>query len=125
MSGSRNLVGVFKHHFSSQLRGSVPYQKGFIVIGKLPVHRREYAGPSMNNQALQAAAPGVAAADQARERVGGNGQPRIRRTTGTKRKSSSSGRASSKKKAATSNKGGKKTKKKPTTASKRPRKEAI
>ena len=124
MSGSRNLVGVFKHHFSSQLGGSVPYQKGFIVIGKLPVHRREYAGPSMNNQALQAAAPGVAAADQARERVGGNGQPRKRRTTGSKRKAPSGAGTGAKKKAGTSNKGGKK-KKKGTAATARPRKEAI
>ncbi len=114
-------MGVFKHHFNSQLRGSVPYQKGFIVIGKLPVHRREYAGPSMNNQALQAAAPGVAAADQARERVGGNGQPRKRRTTGTKRKAPTTG-GGVRKKAATSNKGGKK---KAGGGSSRPRKEAI
>ena len=117
MSGSRNLVGVFKQHFSSQLRGTVPYQKGFIVIGKLPVHRSEYAGPSMNNQALQAAAPGVAAADQARERVGGNGQPRKRRTTGT------SG-GGPRKKAGTANKGVKK-KKKASIGASRPRKEAI
>ncbi len=120
-STGSSLVNVFKHHFTSQLKGRVPYQKGFIVIGKLPVHRREYAGPSMNNQALQAAAPGVAAVDQARERVGGNGQARVRRTTttnATKRKASS---ASSKKSG-----GSRKKAKKPTASSSaRPRKEAI
>ena len=110
MSG---LVGVFKHHFTNQLRGGVPYQKGFIVIGKLPVHRREYAGPSMNNRALQAAAPAVAAVDQAREKVGGNGQPRIRRTVSKKRKAP----ATKKKTAA--------KKKRTSCSSARPRKEAI
>ena len=122
MSGTGNLVNVFKHHFTSQLKGGVPYQKGFIVIGKLPVHRREYAGPSMNNQALQAAAPGVAAVDQARERVGGNGQARVRRTNSASKRKASSG--SGKKGGANS----KNTKKKKTTAPTswtRPCREAI
>ncbi len=121
MSSGGNLVNVFKHHFSSQIKGRVPYQKGFIVIGKLPVHRREYAGPSMNNQALQAAAPGVAAVDQARERVGGNGQPRVKRTGTSRKKKASS--TSAKKGSASGKKS--RQRKAPVASSKRPRKEAI
>ena len=61
----RNLLSVFKNHFTAQLKGRIPYEKGFIIMGKLPIHRREYAGPFMSNKALQSIAPQIAVADQA------------------------------------------------------------
>ncbi len=69
-----NLVSVFGRHFINQQRGRIPYQRGFILIGRLPSPKRREAAPSRTNMALASVSASTAVTDKAAQLVG-NGKP--------------------------------------------------
>ena len=69
-----NLVSVFGRHFIDQQRGRVPYQRGFILIGRLPSPKRREAAPSRTNMALASVSASTAVTDKTAQLVG-NGKP--------------------------------------------------
>ncbi len=107
-----NLVKAFEHHFRMKQRGQLPYQKGFVVVGKLPIDKAKPAGPSLQNKALASISPAIAQVERVTERIGGTQKPRTQRST----PSTSSQAKQTRKRPA-----GKKT----SSSSKRPHKEAI
>ncbi len=107
-----NLIKAFEHHFRMKQRGAIPYQTGFIIVGKLPHKRRTDTGPSLANKALASITPALAEVERVNELVGGNGQSRKQPTS----KAPTHRRAGTKSKQSTP---------KSSASSKRPRKEAI